>query len=497
MRSSFPALLVPCAIACLSPAAGPRSPAGEPARELRTEWHQVYLRDRPAGWVRIDELGVEGGGVLTRTRTRMVIARGATPLTLDVRESTEETATGSVAGYRVEQVISSQATRIDAKVRGAEVTVTARVGGSPPRSSRHPHDPDAIGPHRAEVEMRRRLRRPGDSWSYTTIFPQLQRYGRQIVTLGPTEAVRIGRREERLRRVDVRCDLLPGHPTTLWVDGEFRVLRQTVPVLGMTAEIVRSTQEEILRADYSSPPEIFLASAVRVGRRIPRTAERVVFRLRLRAPAGSRPAPLELPAASGQRVLSRDAEATRLEIRAVTPESGSDFAAPTDDLSPYLGASTYLQADDPEIRDLARKIVEGETAPWRRACRLERWVHREVKTKDLETGFATASEVARRRAGDCTEHAVLLAALARAVDLPSRVVAGLLYWRGSLVGHMWTEVAVDDRWYPLDATVGEGRVGADHVALSSSSLRGEAISELFLTLATVLGNLDVDVLEIE
>ena len=42
---------------------------------------------------------------------------------------------------------------------------------------------------------------------------------------------------------------------------------------------------------------------------------------------------------------------------------------------------------------------------------------------------ATAAEVARSREGDCTEHAVLLAALARARGIPARVAMGLVYVR--------------------------------------------------------------------
>ena len=38
--------------------------------------------------------------------------------------------------------------------------------------------------------------------------------------------------------------------------------------------------------------------------------------------------------------------------------------------------------------------------------------------KDLSVGFATAADVARTAQGDCTEHAVLLAALLRASDIP-------------------------------------------------------------------------------
>lgn len=71
-------------------------------------------------------------------------------------------------------------------------------------------------------------------------------------------------------------------------------------------------------------------------------------------------------------------------------------------------------------------------------------------------GFDIASRVATHRSGDCTEHAVLLAALARGVGLPAHVATGtVVVYDGGQVGafgHAWTEIHRDGRWQLLDAT---------------------------------------------
>ena len=125
---------------------------------------------------------------------------------------------------------------------------------------------------------------------------------------------------------------------------------------------------------------------------------------------------------------------------------------------------------------------------------LEKWVWNYVRKKNLGTAFATAKEVLETRQGDCTEHAVLLAAMCRAAGIPSRVVAGLVYYRRNFVGHMWTE-AYTGKWIPLDATIGKGKVEADHIALSVSALDNTAVSELFIGLIPFLGNMEIEVLE--
>jgi transglutaminase-like putative cysteine protease len=84
-------------------------------------------------------------------------------------------------------------------------------------------------------------------------------------------------------------------------------------------------------------------------------------------------------------------------------------------------------------------------------------------TPSSRRGFDLASQVASHKEGDCTEHAVLLAALARSIGIPARVAIGTLIARedGSLgaFGHAWTEVYRDGAWRLLDATpVGAGVV---------------------------------------
>ena len=65
--------------------------------------------------------------------------------------------------------------------------------------------------------------------------------------------------------------------------------------------------------------------------------------------------------------------------------------------------------------------------------------------------------MARTGSGDCTEHAVLLTALARANGIPARVVFGMLLIETDdavhAYGHAWTEVHAEGRWQVLDATL--------------------------------------------
>jgi hypothetical protein len=86
-----------------------------------------------------------------------------------------------------------------------------------------------------------------------------------------------------------------------------------------------------------------------------------------------------------------------------------------------------------------------------------RFVGRFITRKGRARGYDIASIVAARREGDCTEHAVLLAAIARAFKIPTRVVSGIVLvevdGRPGSFGHEWTEAYVGGRWRIADATL--------------------------------------------
>ncbi len=107
----------------------------------------------------------------------------------------------------------------------------------------------------------------------------------------------------------------------------------------------------------------------------------------------------------------------------------------------------YVDQSDTAVRQLAETagVAQTEAAL---AKALSKKVYLWITQKDFSTVLATATEVARTRRGDCTEHAVLLAAIAKARGLPARVVVGLVYVPslGGFAYHMWNQIWCDGKW---------------------------------------------------
>jgi hypothetical protein len=147
---------------------------------------------------------------------------------------------------------------------------------------------------------------------------------------------------------------------------------------------------------------------------------------------------------------------------------------------------------------MASAVAPRESDDWRLAQALEAHVHQIIEAKNFSQAFASAAEVAETLEGDCTEHAVLLAALCRARNIPARVAIGLVYYpaQQGFAYHMWNEVWIKDRWIPLDATLGLGGIGAGHLKLAESSLHGATAYSAFFPVFRVIGRLTIEVVEV-
>ena len=154
-----------------------------------------------------------------------------------------------------------------------------------------------------------------------------------------------------------------------------------------------------------------------------------------------------------------------------------------------LRATEYLRCDDSRIIALARRAAGHTTDAAVAARRIRDFVAAYITKKPLAVGYASATEVAASRQGDCTEYAVLTAALCRAVGVPAQVVFGLVYspefgGRKHAFGpHAWCRVFLGGKWYHLDAAIEHGyEVG--HIALAAGDGHPDGFFNTIAAMAT-------------
>ena len=159
------------------------------------------------------------------------------------------------------------------------------------------------------------------------------------------------------------------------------------------------------------------------------------------------------------------------------------------DADAYLGSDMFIQAVHPRIQEKAREIAGDTEDTWEMAMRIHDWLYENI-AKENVLSVPSALTVLDTMAGDCNEHAVLFAALARAVGIPTRVAIGLA-WSPKMQAfgyHAWPEVYTG-RWIAMDPTFGERTVSPTHLKLFTGGI------DQWPRLMAYVGVLELELLE--
>ncbi|MBD8527797.1 transglutaminase-like domain-containing protein [Pseudomarimonas arenosa] len=435
------------------------------AETLIERWYSVRLEQRHVGYL-LATRELQDDRLISRSELRIQLERNGEPLSVESEETSIETPSGIPLAF---------GSRFETSGTRSEVSGTI----------------DAFGQVRATIERAGRSETVDMQWPGNALLSEGQRLRLQAFLAGDAEhnaflafdPTSLRALEVTHRRTadaanpfdqSVLASFAASATTALTQrigrDGsaiESRILYEResavplamrVPALGLLLEFVACDRQCAMATPQSA--DVLARATVRSPRPLSR-AERVrALQFGIEIEGRSADALANVP---GQ-YLTGTAKRPRLLI---DPEGG--WLPPPE---PQDTASTpWLQSNDPAIQSLAARTVQGEEREHQRMRLLERRVREVIRTKSLRIGYASAREALELAEGDCTEHAVLLAALARASNIPARVVTGLAYAtrfgdrRHVFVPHAWVIAWVDGRWRGYDAAL--PRFDAAHIGMAA------------------------------
>lgn len=244
------------------------------------------------------------------------------------------------------------------------------------------------------------------------------------------------------------------------VDQQGEVLREESE-LGFSS--VRMTREQAMAVDEADPPDVVALVSVPVKGGVRRGLTELSLRIE-----GVDPAKI----ADEPGLQTREGDVVHIRIPALDrlpslPIAGEGDTEPT----------PFLPALHPEIQAKAKELVAGAADRREAARRIAEWVHRYV-AKMPTIGVPNGLEVLRTGRGDCNEHTALFVSLARAVGIPSRIAAGLVWsdrMGDAFYYHAWPEVKLGDgvegpSWVPVDPTFGQFPADATHLKILNGDL---------------------------
>jgi hypothetical protein len=249
--------------------------------------------------------------------------------------------------------------------------------------------------------------------------------------------------------------------TRILVGRDGHIVEARHPMFG-TVLVIRAADRDTalaLHPAYRLLPNAMTKSLYR----IPQPATLGHMRYRFAFQSGTQ---FALPQTGEQRVTPEKGFATVDICADCGPGLATDAATLADALKP----TAWLQSDAPQLRAIADPVAKLGISDSEK-MRMLRDKARPYLSKIDFTGHYSALETLARRAGDCTEASVLLAALGRAAGIPTRVVNGLVYSRESYHGvanawmpHSWTLAFADGKWRSFDLAL--DNFDSTHIALT-------------------------------
>ena len=433
--------------------------ASAAASSAEEQWFSLHLDGRKIGHMHTLRYAEGDGRLVNEQSLSLQLERSGAALSISTRERNWETPQGVPLAFESQVDTAGTEARVYGEIfpDGRLQLRTEQQGSSAEETRTWPAG--ALMAEGQRLAMEKAGYRPGteyqllawDSGSLTAMPTQTR--------IGTLELVDIHGRRESLLPIEQTVDM-GGAMTHVksWVDPATHDLRRLrLPAIGLQLEMLACDRACALAP--VQPTDVLAQTVVAAPEPLrPRDLERPMrYQLRLLASDG---AALDTP--PGQSLAHLDKQG---DVALIVDPRGEAAEPPQPaDTAP----NRWLQSKDAAVADLAKQATQGAPDERAKAQMLERHVRNFIATKSLRVGYASASEIVKNREGDCTEHAVLLAALMRASGIPARVATGIAYApayagrRDVFVPHAWVHAWVDGAWRGYDAAL--PRYDAGHIA---------------------------------
>ncbi|TCV91295.1 transglutaminase superfamily protein [Luteibacter rhizovicinus] len=450
------------------------------SRAERT-WLTVLMDGRKVGHLTIDR-DIAGDRVTTLQTLDFRLTRARTPLAIHTEIRSVENTQGSPLAFYAQTKMSSRENRVEGtRLDDGSFQVANDVGGQS-------HVNLLIWPTGAALAEGQRLAMLAGGWKAGTRY-QMRSFDaiRQqvadvdIVVVGD-EVVDMPNGQATLHHLrQTLAGARSDHVLDIWLDDNGRIRRGISPLLGFRLEMLECDEHCAMAPDQDV--DLLRAAMIESPRLLTPNLRSAPMRY-IASIRGDFPQPFA--ETDEQHVTDMGDGMWQLDVgfargRVEAPPSPEDTAS-----------NAWVQSDDPEIIAAAKAAVGDASSDLQRIRRLRSFVTAYIPEKGMDVGYASALETLHTHRGDCTEHAVLLAALARSQGIPTRVITGVVYadrFGGAnrvFVPHAWVQVWLGHNWVSFDSA--QRRYDATHLALGI----GNGDPWKFFAAMNVLGKIRIE-----
>ena len=461
------------------------------------EYYAIFVDGKKIGHSVMNR-SVTGEEVTTTQNMNMSIVRGGVTLPIVMSEKYIETVKGEPLGFETVQDMSGMGMKISGRIMpsGKVKAVIEAMGSRQKQSLDYPAG--ALMLEGLDLLIKKKGLAEGTSYEVDVFSPTMLSAMKAKVRVGPLVEVDLLGRVVSLTEVKATLETPMGSLEGVdYYDEEFNSLKSVVPVAGMEIELVACDKSFALSENevVDFLEKLILESPVAL-KDIGSKKSATYYLL----PKGEKE--IEILSDDNQRAEKGEGGRVILTVEPVKVAKGSAFPYKGDEAAAIesLKPSRYVQSDDERIAALAKEAVGDSKDAAEAVKRIESFVNKYIDEKNLSVGYASAVEVAASKEGDCSEHAVLTAALCQAAGIPARVATGVVYVDefigfsgGIFAGHAWAQAYIGGKWIGLDATGAPRGFGPGHITLSV----GKGNPESFFGLLSSLGYFTIEKVVVE
>lgn len=465
-------------------------------REL-DRWYEVFMAGSKVGYSH-STMKLEKDEVVSKSISTISVNRAGTTIEIKSVETTRETILGDIISFSSEILMGGVPIMKKGYVDGDKIVVREKQYFREARK-RYPLDRNG----KMTWGLMRTLRENDfkikgnvfDTKIYSADFGMASPTLAKIKAMGKSTVMILGQPMNTFKTEILMSTNIGRVKSVNWLDEWGFAVQIKMQLGSLPIEMKQSSETKAKQRTES--PELLLNTLILLEKEIPADAKKVLLKVEITDGK-----------ASSTLYQSEHQKVTRLEEKVFHVELSSEkwganligkekiFKVKPE----YKNSNLMIDSMDPLIRQLAQNAGNGSKNIIELSEKLYLFTQNYLVHKNFNVGFGSASETAKKREGDCTEHAVFLAALGRSMGIPSRVATGLAYMKNfkgnkNVMGfHMWTEFHLKGSWVRLDSALGKIGTHADRITLSVSSLEQNGLQEISFGISEMINNLKISVM---
>jgi hypothetical protein len=444
--------------------------------ETREEWLGIFLQGQRIGYS-FSKITKSDAGLTVESITEMVLLMMNQERSLSTHLYARTDPDYTLKDFVMEINTPNHPSKLEGVIEGQKLTLTLYSQGTPQTQeimlTEKPYFPEAI-----EEVIRKKGMKPGDEIRIPYFDPTTQSSTTALIKMIGAETIDVRGKKIDATRIEIEY---MGLQSILWIDEAFQLVKESSPA--MELEMIPLTREQALAE--IEPADVFdLLSffAVRLDEPVVNLSSLESITLVLENISID-----DLDIEDDYQKI-QNAQPLTIHIERARLDELPNLSLPIKEQTDYLKPSVYIQCTDPRIKAKAEEFARNHSDAKTVVADLMHGVYSYLR-KNPTASLPSAIDVLETREGDCNEHAILFAALARAMGIPTKIYVGLVNLDGSAYFyHAWCAVWLD-AWVPVDPTFDQFPADCAHLKLKEGEIAEQA------KVLKVVGNLTIDVID--